>query len=261
VLTIAPTPALDAYEALAEAYDVLTAGYDYDHWLAVLEGLARAHGLEGDRLLDVACGTGKSFLPLLERGYAVTACDLSPAMAARAAEKAPEADVFVADMRDLDTAGEFDLLTCIDDSLNYLLEPEDLIRTFEGFRRNLRPGGIAVWDVNTLATYRSAFASDWVAESEGTFVAWKGLGTPDAEPGSLTAAQVDVFSRTGGCWDRRTGLHRQRHWPAAAVAGAARTAGLDVLAVHGQRRGAVIDPVADESAHSKMVFVGTRGGV
>ena len=43
--------------------------------------------LRGRRLLDVACGTGRSFLPMLERGYDVTACDISPAMAARAREK------------------------------------------------------------------------------------------------------------------------------------------------------------------------------
>ena len=39
----------------------------------------------GERVLDVACGTGKSFMPFLARGWDVTACDLSPAMLARAA--------------------------------------------------------------------------------------------------------------------------------------------------------------------------------
>ena len=38
------------------------------------------HRLQGRRLLDVACGTGKSFIPMLERGWEVTACDISAAM-------------------------------------------------------------------------------------------------------------------------------------------------------------------------------------
>src|SRR5206468_5504331 len=80
-------PARDAYDALAPVYDVLTARYAYDRWLAALEDLALDHGLAGHRVLDVACGTGKSFLPLLERGWEVTACDISGEMAARAAEK------------------------------------------------------------------------------------------------------------------------------------------------------------------------------
>src|SRR4051812_48148758 len=88
-----------AYDALAPAYDLLTGGYAYDRWLAALESLAVAHGLAGRRVLDVACGTGKSFLPLLERGYAVTACDVSAGMLALAGAKAAgRADLRLADM-------------------------------------------------------------------------------------------------------------------------------------------------------------------
>ena len=71
-----------AYAVLAPAYDLLTAEYAYGPWLAAIERLAREHGLAGHRLLDVGCGTGKSFLPLLERGFHVTACDISPEMVA-----------------------------------------------------------------------------------------------------------------------------------------------------------------------------------
>ena len=46
----------------------------YPSWTATLERLAVRHGLAGRRLLDVGCGTGKSFLPFLARGY-----DVSPA--------------------------------------------------------------------------------------------------------------------------------------------------------------------------------------
>src|ERR671925_551448 len=69
-----------AYDAFAPFYDDFTAHHDYEAWTATLEALARRRGLEGARLLDVACGTGKSFLPFLARGYTVTACDVSPAM-------------------------------------------------------------------------------------------------------------------------------------------------------------------------------------
>src|SRR4051794_20015136 len=134
--------AREAYEDLAPAYDLLTAEYPHDRWLAALLALARAHGLDGRDVLDVACGTGKSFLPLLARGHRVVGCDISPAMLALAAEKAPDVRLLQADMRTLGRLGTFDLVTCLDDALNYLLGPADVEAAFAGIRCNLASRGI-----------------------------------------------------------------------------------------------------------------------
>src|SRR5690349_20407066 len=136
---LAPDRAGQAYDGLAPHYDAFTAGYEYDRWLDALEAMARAAGLDGRRLLDIGCGTGKSFLPMVERGYEVVACDLSPSMVARAREKvAPgRAEVVVADMRKLPQLGTFDLVTCLDDAVNYLTSSDQLRAALEGFRRNL----------------------------------------------------------------------------------------------------------------------------
>ena len=71
--TILDRSAADAYDALAPFYDRFTAHHDYELWTSGLLRLARTHGFAGTRVLDAACGTGKSFLPLLERGFEVTA--------------------------------------------------------------------------------------------------------------------------------------------------------------------------------------------
>lgn len=259
MLTLAQTDARGAYDTLAVVYDVLTADYPYPRWLAALERLAEQHGLCGSRLLDVACGTGKSFLPMLERGYDVAACDVSEGMLERARHKAPDAEVFWGDMRDLARVGDFDLLTCLDDSLNHLLTADELVATLRGFRRNLAPRGLAVWDVNSLAMYRTSFASDWVIDAPAAFIAWHGQSDSSFAPGAVTAARIDVFvpAEDGG-WDRRSSLHRQRHWPADVIGDAASRAGLRVLAVRGQHRGAVIDDTLDETLHTKVVFVACR---
>src|SRR5919112_1807986 len=95
----AEAPAAEAYRGLAPFYDA---------WTSHLERRARRFGVSGRRLLDVACGTGKSFLPLLERGYEVTGCDISPEMLAEARAKAPGVVLEEADMRELPKLGEFD---------------------------------------------------------------------------------------------------------------------------------------------------------
>jgi SAM-dependent methyltransferase len=251
--------AREAYEDLAPAYDLLTADYPHDRWLIALIELARDHGLRGNDVLDVACGTGKSFLPLLARGFRVVGCDISPAMLARAGAKAPEARLVLADMRTLGRLGAFDLVTCLDDALNYLLGPGDLQAALSGIRRNLAPHGIAIWDLNTLAMYRSAFASDRTTDRDGVFLAWRGETATELAAGGPAQATVEVFAPTeGGLWERRSSVHRQRHWPPASVRELAGRAGLRILAVHGQHPGAVLEPELDELVHSKAVYLACR---
>src|SRR5215210_6983679 len=140
-----------AYDAFAPFYDAFTAASDYETWTQHVLPEATRHGLTGETLLDLACGTGKSFLPFARRGFRVTACDGSAAMLAEAALKAPEAELLHCDMRDLPAAGSFDLVTCFDDSLNYLLEADDLLSCFRGIAANLAPGGVAAATIEIFA--------------------------------------------------------------------------------------------------------------
>jgi SAM-dependent methyltransferase len=245
----------EAYDAIADGYDLLTAGYAHDAWLDAIERLARRHGLHGRRVLDVACGTGKSFLPLRARGYSVVGCDVSEAMLAHAAAKAPGVPLHRADMRALPRLGRFDLVTCLDDALNYVLEEVELVACLRGLARNLARGGLAVWDVNTLATHRGAFAADRVCEDDERLIVWRGRTPPDLAACGLAEARVDHFVRSGCDWRRLSARHLQRNWPVTTIARLAREAGLHVAAVHGQHPGAVLDDGVDELVHTKALFV------
>ena len=254
-------PALSAYEGLAPFYDGLTAAYDYDSWLNGLEALALEHGLGGKRLLDVACGTGKSFMPMLERGYEVTACDLSPGMVELARAKAKgRAEVLVADMRALPPLGHFDLVTCLDDSLNYLLDPDEVAAALAGMAANLAPGGLVVFDLNTLGTYERVFCRDSISEVDGTLYCWRGDREAEPVPGGLFAAGIEVFSHEyGDLWARSPTLHHQRHHPRHEVEEALREAGLDLIAVRGQAVGARLEGAPDEERHQKHVYLAQGG--
>jgi SAM-dependent methyltransferase len=254
--TLAPAP---AYDAMAPAYDLLTAAYRYDRWLAALERLAREYGLRGRRVLDVACGTGHSFLPLLERGYEVTACDISPGMVARAAAKAEgAASVVVADMRALPRFGRFDLVTCLGDSINHLVEPSDVGDAFAGMRDNLAPGGLLVFDVNTFSAYRTI--GDFAAGDEDVVAVWRGSLARLKAPATRTEVVVETFARRDDdLWERHTARQPHRHYPLAQITALLERAGLRALAVRGQRPGAHLDPTLDEDVHHKAVLVATHG--
>jgi SAM-dependent methyltransferase len=256
-----PDSAELAYDALAPAYDVLTADYDYDAWLDAIERVAVAHGLAGRRVLDVACGTGKSFLPLLERGYDVTACDISEAMLRVARTKAGErASLRRLDMQALPALGRFDLITCLDDALNYLPDELALTRALAGMRANLAPHGLLVFDVNALRTYRGAFAGDWVVDGDDCLVAWRGRTASDLAPGGSAELVVDAFLRAGDEWTRHRAIHYQIHHPADRVERALAAAGLQLRARLGQLPGACLDERFSEFEHAKSLYVSTHAG-
>lgn len=249
-----------AYEAMAPVYDDFTAHHDYEGWTADLLAILEPNGLTGRRLLDVACGTGKSFIPMLERGWEVTACDISAAMVELAREKVGErATLDVADMRELPVYGEFDLVYCLDDAVNYLVDVDELERALTGMRRNLAPNGLLLFDVNTLQTYRTFFTEEVEVEREGVLLRWRGRSTPDAEPRSLNEASFEVEALDGAPDPRvEPHVHRQRHFPLEDVLGALERAGLECLDVYGHTHDAVPKQPLDEATHSKAVYIARR---
>jgi SAM-dependent methyltransferase len=248
---------LHAYEPLAPLYDRFTAAYDHERWLTAVEKLARACGLAGRQLLDVGCGSGKSFLPMLARGYEVTACDISPAMVEEARRKvAGRARVVVADMRRLPPLGKFDLITCLDDAVNYLLGDGDLELALAGMGSLLARGGVLVFDTNTLHTYRSIFSTVFALEDEGAFFCWRGEADPGCEPGSVCSATIEAFASAGGpLWSRASSRHLQRHYPRDEVLESLDHCGLECAAVKGQSPGVRLSDEPDESRHTKLIYV------
>jgi SAM-dependent methyltransferase len=240
-----------AYDAFAPAYDDFNSRYQHLRWTRRLLAKAEEAGLGGKRLLDVACGTGLSFLPMLQRGFTATGCDISPRMLEIARAKAGDrAELLVADMRELPQLGEFDLVWSLNDSLNYLRSREELEATLAGFRRNLGPAAVALFDLNTLATYRGFFSEEVVVERNGRRLVWRGQSDPaTVRPGSFHEARVEAEGEAGS-----EHVHRQRHLPKADVLAAIEAAGLGCIALYGELDGDLL-PGLDEDRHTKAVYV------
>jgi ubiquinone/menaquinone biosynthesis C-methylase UbiE len=239
------------YDSYAPAYEDFNHGYMYERWTGRLLEKAEEAGLAGNRLLDIACGTGLSFVTMLDRGWKVTGCDISPAMLEIAEEKfGDRAELFVADMRELPEVGEFDLIWAINDPLNYLLSVEELEATLDGMRRNLAPAGIALFDINTLVTYRTFFSQEVVVNQNGRQLVWKGKLTPEeVTPGVFAEAAFEEVGAEGS-----SHVHRQRHFSREEVEGALGRVGLKCIALYGEQDGA-LSPGLDENLHTKAVYL------
>ena len=249
---------LRAFQAMAPIYDDFTAHYDYEGWigdvLEILEGL----GLSRRRLLDVACGTGKSFLPMLARGWQVTGCDISPAMLALAEEKTDDSVVLsVADMRELPQFGEFDLVWALDDAINYLLSKQELAETLRGMRDNLAGTGLLLFDVNELLAYRTFYSETTVVERGSKRFVWRGLSPANVEPGSTCESRLEVEGAEGDQVPD-VSVHRQRHFPEDEVLATLDQVGLECLAVYAHGLDGIPRQPLDPATHTKAIYIARR---
>jgi hypothetical protein len=123
----------------------------------------------------------------------------------------------------------------------------------------LRPGGLLVFDANTLLTYRTTFAGDAVSELRDRLFCWRGMSDAEVEAGAVHEAVVEVFTHVGdGSWGRVTSRHRQRHHPRHVIERSLARAGLLLRAVRGQSPGARLSRDATEERHTKLVFAALR---
>lgn len=249
----AADPALTAYEAFASIYNDFNASNDYEMWLgrALLPALGE-HGLrEGGRALDVGCGTGRAFGPLLRRGWRITGCDLSPAMLKVAAEAGgAEVDLRVADMRELPRLGDFDLVLSLNDSVNYLLGEEDLVLALAGMRANLAEDGLLVFDVNSRSTYAGGASEVREVEHGGSRWVWRGCGeiAPSVYEAEIAGDRLGEPIR-----------HLERFRSQTEVTAAMGAAGLRPVAALGMSEvdgEVVLTTPLDEDRDYKLVFIG-----
>lgn len=248
--------ARDTYRAFAPIYDEFNHLNDYEMWFGALLPELEKHGLKQGRLLDIGCGTGRAFEPMLRRGWEIRGCDLSPAMLDEAQRKFGDAvPLEVADARELPAFGEFELVWALNDVVNYLVDDGDLERVFAGMRANLAADGLILFDADTLGLFESSFASgddEWMSVGE-----WRWVGHTDrVEPGGIFEARV-----SGGGVEPHT--HRERHWTAEQIQGAMATAGLEILVALGQSevdQQVVLAEPPDERRDYKVVYIGRAVG-
>ena len=231
---------MNSYSFLAGCYDQLTYDVDYSSWADYIEKHFRRKGLPGNTVLDLACGTGSLTWELAHRGYEMIGVDLSPDMLAEAAEKNKDVGgippMFLCQsMDELDLFGTIDACVCCLDSVNYVTDPKLLKKAFQRVHLFLMPGGLFLFDVNSVEKLQRLDGQVFLDETEDTYCVWR---AEYSKRSHICSYFMDIFrlDEETGTWDRGEELHEERAYTVEELTNWLEQAGFRDIKVYGDRK-------------------------
>lgn len=223
---------MEAYTGFAQVYDTFMDNVPYDEWGEYLVSLLKKYGVEEGLVLDMGCGTGAMTRYLDAHGYDMTGIDVSEEMLTIAKEKSsPDILYLLQDMREFELYGTMRAAVSICDSMNYILEEDDLLRVFSLVNNYLDPGGIFIFDLNTVYKYQEILGEQIIAEDreECSFI-WDNFYD---EEEMINEYDLTVFvQEEGDLFRRYCETHYQRAYSLETVRALIEKAGMEVLAIY-----------------------------
>lgn len=200
---------VDAYTDFAYVYDTFMDDTPYEEWCAFIKEIINKYGIsqpvrsedplqsEKNLVLDLGCGTGTLTELLAEAGYDMIGIDNSGDMLELAMEKRAQSGheslYLLQDMRELALYSTVGTVISVCDSLNYILSEEELTQVFRLVDNYLFPGGIFIFDFNTVYKYAEVIGDATIAENrEDCSFIWENYYHPEEE---INEYEVTVFVR------------------------------------------------------------------
>lgn len=235
---------MEAYTGFAALYDTLMDNVPYEEWSCYLMELLKEYGVEDGLVCELGCGTGRITRRLRDAGYDMIGIDLSEDMleVARrheitAGEKKSEILYLNQDMREFELYGTVAAIISLCDSMNYITEEEELREVFRLVNNYLDPGGIFIFDMNTIHKYRDQIGNTTIAENrEDCSLIWE--NTYEEKTGK-NRYDITIYNRVQGraeeLYERIEETHLQRAYPPETIVRLLLEAGLEFVAMYEER--------------------------
>ncbi|HIE05729.1 MAG TPA: class I SAM-dependent methyltransferase [bacterium (Candidatus Stahlbacteria)] len=199
---------MSPFSEIAPYYDQLMTHVQYRTWVDYTKEIIRRAGIKGNRLIDLACGTGEPTRFLNRAGFDVVGLDSSQEMLNIAQQKMPDVRFIEADIRDFQIAERFDIAVSYYDSMNYLLKEEDLNDCFSSVYNILNEPGILIFDMNTIHVLKDHWDSRIVVRENGDlFSIWENGHDPST---NISTLKLTLFVKEGRGYLRFRELHKER---------------------------------------------------
>lgn len=223
---------MSQYTDFSNVYDLFMDNVPYEEWADEIGRILCDNGIRDGLILDLGCGTGTFTELMAKKGYDMIGIDASEDMLLAAVEKKPEdLDILYLNQEftEFELYGTVRAVVSTCDSLNYLTEPDDLLKTFKLVNNYLEPDGVFIFDMNAPEKYSEVLSDNVYAENrdDASFI-WE--NTYDVE------SQINEYALTLYIEDSETGLyerceeyHYQRAYTRDEIADILEKAGFEVI--------------------------------
>ena len=226
---------MEAYSGFAKVYDLFMDNIPYEEWTDYVKDLLAEEGIKDGILLDLGCGTGSVTELLAKSGFDMIGIDNSEEMLEIAMEKREESGLdilyLLQDMREFELYGTVKGVVSICDSMNYILEDEDLLDVFKLVHNYLDNEGIFIFDMNTMYKYQEILADNTFAEDreESSFI-WENYYDEEDE---INQYDLSLFvQEEDGRYRKYEETHLQRAYEQKRVEELLKESGLELLHVY-----------------------------
>lgn len=238
---------MNTYQDFAYVYDEFMDNTPYESWCEHLAQWIEEYGvskpqrdaadlLETERnlVVDLGCGTGTLTQLLYDKGYDMIGIDCSEEMLGIAMDKREQAKASILyllqDMRELELYSTVGTVISVCDSLNYILEEEELLHVFQLVNNYLYPGGLFLFDFNTTYKYAEQIGDTTIAENreECSFI-WENYYHAQEE---INEYEVTVFVKESQDLFRKfTETHYQRGYSVEQITALVTEAGMEIVQI------------------------------
>lgn len=208
--------ASSSYDEIAGMYHELWADWYLPAAMPALERLFFGNIPSDGRVLDLCCGSGHVTKELVKRGYKVTGIDNSAELIAIAQRALPGTDLRVQDATALSLEARYHGVLSTFDSLNHILNLNDLQRVFEGVHRILQPGGLFVFDMNLDEAYLMDLR-EWAVDVKEDSVGMVRGKYDSASKRAFTELIWFVRTHESDLWRQHRSIVEQRCYPLADI--------------------------------------------
>ena len=185
-------------------------------------------------MLELGCGTGTMTELLSGMGYDMIGVDAAPDMLEIALEKKEKsgADILYLqqDMREFELYGTVRAVVSVCDSMNYITEEEDLLQVFRLVNNYLDPGGVFIFDFNTIYKYEQLGESVIAENREASSFIWENWYDEEEQ---INEYDLTLFiENKEGLYEKYEETHYQRAYELDTICDLLKQAGLKLEAVY-----------------------------